>query len=260
MPNPDRVHRAGHQSLDGRQELGLITNCTPNTDVLGSLRVVGTCQTCAFDHRSRFVLVNVYDRKVTVNVLIGCLRMVLAPTRPISYDTMDTPTGDDFMGYQLKDLQYQRAARDPQVMLENLRRDFNLKISVGIWYGDESQEKRCRHEVGRPGLRELRLVTAEPQPHRRQEAVGKGIVDPRPEPLQQRQRDYGGRHREVDSFLHHPSSLTRVGHIWTHIGKTSVGGERLRHVIKEPRADDTPVPPQLRYLRQVEIHIRSGLE
>ncbi|MEE9184709.1 MAG: hypothetical protein V3U39_09585, partial [Acidimicrobiia bacterium] len=45
--------------------------------------------------------------------------------------------------------------------------------------GDESQEKRCRHEVGGPGLRVLRLVTAEPQPHRRQEAIGKGIVDPR---------------------------------------------------------------------------------
>ena len=60
--------------------------------------------------------------------------MVLAPTRPISYDRIDTPTGDDFMGYQLKDLQYQRAASDPQVMLENLRRDFNPKVSVGIWY------------------------------------------------------------------------------------------------------------------------------
>ncbi len=38
------------------------------------------------------------------------------------------------MSYQLKDLRYQRAARDPQVMLENLRRDFDLEFSVGIWY------------------------------------------------------------------------------------------------------------------------------
>jgi xylose isomerase len=38
------------------------------------------------------------------------------------------------MSYQLKDLTYQRAARDPQVMLENLRNDFDLKFSVGIWY------------------------------------------------------------------------------------------------------------------------------
>ncbi len=38
------------------------------------------------------------------------------------------------MGYRLKDLQYQRAARDPQVMLEHLGQDFDLKVSVGIWY------------------------------------------------------------------------------------------------------------------------------
>lgn len=38
------------------------------------------------------------------------------------------------MSYQMKNLQYQAAARDPQVMLENLGRDIDLKISVGIWY------------------------------------------------------------------------------------------------------------------------------
>jgi hypothetical protein len=59
---------------------------------------------------------------------------VLAPTPLISYDRVNTPTGDDFMGYQLKDLQYQRAACDPQVMLENLRQDLKLHVSVGIWY------------------------------------------------------------------------------------------------------------------------------
>jgi len=38
------------------------------------------------------------------------------------------------MAYQRKDLRYQDAARDPNIMLENLRKDFDLKISVGIWY------------------------------------------------------------------------------------------------------------------------------
>ncbi len=38
------------------------------------------------------------------------------------------------MSYELKDLSYQDAARDPDVMLANLRRDFDLRISVGIWY------------------------------------------------------------------------------------------------------------------------------
>ncbi len=38
------------------------------------------------------------------------------------------------MTYDLKDLSYQDAARDPDVMLANLKRDFELRISVGIWY------------------------------------------------------------------------------------------------------------------------------
>jgi xylose isomerase len=38
------------------------------------------------------------------------------------------------MGYALKDLRYQRAARNPDRMLENLGRHLELKISVGIWY------------------------------------------------------------------------------------------------------------------------------
>ncbi len=38
------------------------------------------------------------------------------------------------MSYELKDLSYQSAARDPDVMLANLRGDFDLAISVGIWY------------------------------------------------------------------------------------------------------------------------------
>jgi xylose isomerase len=38
------------------------------------------------------------------------------------------------MAYQLNDLGYQQAACNPDVMLENLRQDLELKISVGIWY------------------------------------------------------------------------------------------------------------------------------
>jgi xylose isomerase len=38
------------------------------------------------------------------------------------------------MGYELKELRYQQAARDPQAMLENLAKELELKISVGIWY------------------------------------------------------------------------------------------------------------------------------
>jgi xylose isomerase len=38
------------------------------------------------------------------------------------------------MTHQLQDLRYQRAARKPEVMLENLQRELELKISVGIWY------------------------------------------------------------------------------------------------------------------------------
>ena len=38
------------------------------------------------------------------------------------------------MAYQLIDLRYLHEARDPERMLQNLKRDFDLKISVGIWY------------------------------------------------------------------------------------------------------------------------------
>ncbi len=38
------------------------------------------------------------------------------------------------MSYELTDLSYQDAARDPDVMLANLGRDFELRVSVGIWY------------------------------------------------------------------------------------------------------------------------------
>lgn len=38
------------------------------------------------------------------------------------------------MAYRLGDLRDQRRARDPGVMLRNLRADFPLKFSVGIWY------------------------------------------------------------------------------------------------------------------------------
>jgi xylose isomerase len=38
------------------------------------------------------------------------------------------------MAYQLQDLREQRSARDPQRMLANLRADFPLRFSVGIWY------------------------------------------------------------------------------------------------------------------------------
>ena len=38
------------------------------------------------------------------------------------------------MTHDLRDLSYQDAARDPERMLENLKRDLDLKISVGIWY------------------------------------------------------------------------------------------------------------------------------
>ncbi len=38
------------------------------------------------------------------------------------------------MFHELKDLRYQQAARDPALMLENLRQDLEVKISVGIWY------------------------------------------------------------------------------------------------------------------------------
>ena len=38
------------------------------------------------------------------------------------------------MTYRLTDLRYQQAARDPAKMLENLKLDLDLKISVGIWY------------------------------------------------------------------------------------------------------------------------------
>jgi xylose isomerase len=37
------------------------------------------------------------------------------------------------MAYQLKDLRYQKAAIDPKKMLENLKKDFQIKTSVGIW-------------------------------------------------------------------------------------------------------------------------------
>jgi xylose isomerase len=38
------------------------------------------------------------------------------------------------MAYELKDLRYQQGATDPAAMLENLARDFELRISAGIWY------------------------------------------------------------------------------------------------------------------------------
>ncbi len=38
------------------------------------------------------------------------------------------------MAYELTDLRYQQGARDPDQMLQNLKRDFEFKISVGIWY------------------------------------------------------------------------------------------------------------------------------
>lgn len=37
------------------------------------------------------------------------------------------------MAYQLKDLRYQKAAVTPKKMLENLKKDFKIKTSVGIW-------------------------------------------------------------------------------------------------------------------------------
>lgn len=38
------------------------------------------------------------------------------------------------MNYVLRDLSYQGRARDPEKMLENLKQDLELKISVGVWY------------------------------------------------------------------------------------------------------------------------------
>ncbi len=38
------------------------------------------------------------------------------------------------MSYALRDLSYQGRARDPEKMLENLKQDLELKISVGVWY------------------------------------------------------------------------------------------------------------------------------
>ncbi|MFC1500181.1 sugar phosphate isomerase/epimerase family protein [Candidatus Zixiibacteriota bacterium] len=38
------------------------------------------------------------------------------------------------MAYQLTDLRYQTEAGDPEKMLENLQKDLNLEVSVGIWY------------------------------------------------------------------------------------------------------------------------------
>ncbi len=38
------------------------------------------------------------------------------------------------MPYRLPDLRHQAAARDPKQMLRNLKADFELKFSVGIWY------------------------------------------------------------------------------------------------------------------------------
>jgi xylose isomerase len=55
---------------------------------------------------------------------------MLAPARRIGYDRVDKTAGDESMGYQLKDLQYQGAARDSQIMLDNLHRDLDLKRFV----------------------------------------------------------------------------------------------------------------------------------
>jgi xylose isomerase len=38
------------------------------------------------------------------------------------------------MPYQLRDLRHQAGARDPGRLLENLKRDFPLNFSIGIWY------------------------------------------------------------------------------------------------------------------------------
>ncbi|MFA5137783.1 MAG: TIM barrel protein [Elusimicrobiota bacterium] len=38
------------------------------------------------------------------------------------------------MRYKLPDLRYQKKAKDPEVILRNLKKDFELKASVGIWY------------------------------------------------------------------------------------------------------------------------------
>jgi xylose isomerase len=38
------------------------------------------------------------------------------------------------MANELTDLRYQQAACDPATMLDNLGRDFDLRVSVGIWY------------------------------------------------------------------------------------------------------------------------------
>jgi xylose isomerase len=37
------------------------------------------------------------------------------------------------MAYQLRDLRYQKLAVDPKKMLANLKKDFKIKTSVGIW-------------------------------------------------------------------------------------------------------------------------------
>jgi len=63
------------------------------------------------------------------------------------------------MAYQLSDLRPQRLAHDPDVLLRNLRGEFPLRFSVGIWYFTPGGGRFHDRFVPEAGL-EQRLATA----------------------------------------------------------------------------------------------------
>src|SRR3569833_3042475 len=96
-------------------------------------------------------------------------------------------------------------------------------------------------------------MTAEFIAQRRDDLRAERFRLTRAEARLQRQRDHRGWYVEVDRFLHRPATLTGVRDPAFDVAKLRVLLERTRGKLVQPGADNAPVLPDLRDLRQVEL-------
>ena len=68
--------------------------------------------------------------------------------------------------------------------------------------------------------------------HDREQLVGKGPFFTRPEPLEQRDRDRGRRHAEVESLLKRPSALAGIDDVGLDPGEIGILVERGRREVE----------------------------
>ena len=91
-------------------------------------------------------------------------------------------------------------------------------------------------------------VAAEPVPHRRQQALGEGVLLARAEAGEERGGEDVGRHPALDRGGDRPAALARILDEARVLGQARALGEGRGGEVEQPRGDHAAAPPELRDL------------